>query len=74
VPRRAESLVRSVGAARRTEAHASTEPAWMNACTCSCGEASTSSGVLAGVVAALLAPGTRWVTGQRIEVTGGYRL
>jgi NAD(P)-dependent dehydrogenase (short-subunit alcohol dehydrogenase family) len=29
---------------------------------------------VAGVIAALLAPGTRWVTGQRIEVTGGYRL
>ncbi|MBX3259935.1 MAG: SDR family oxidoreductase [Labilithrix sp.] len=29
---------------------------------------------VAGVVALLLAPGSRWVTGQRIEVTGGYRL
>jgi len=29
---------------------------------------------VAGVIAALLAPSTRWVTGQRLEVTGGYRL
>jgi NAD(P)-dependent dehydrogenase (short-subunit alcohol dehydrogenase family) len=29
---------------------------------------------VAGVIASLLAPDTRWVTGQRIEVTGGYRL
>lgn len=29
---------------------------------------------IAGVVAVLLAPETRWVTGQRVEVTGGYRL
>ncbi|AKT39220.1 SDR family NAD(P)-dependent oxidoreductase [Chondromyces crocatus] len=29
---------------------------------------------VAGVVASLLAPETRWITGQRIEVTGGYRL
>lgn len=29
---------------------------------------------VAGVVASLLAPDTRWMTGQRIEVTGGYRL
>jgi len=29
---------------------------------------------VAGVVASLLTPGTAWVTGQRIEVTGGYRL
>jgi NAD(P)-dependent dehydrogenase (short-subunit alcohol dehydrogenase family) len=29
---------------------------------------------VAGVVASLLAPEMRWVTGQRIEVTGGYRL
>lgn len=29
---------------------------------------------VAGVVATLLAPETRWITGQRIEVTGGYRL
>lgn len=29
---------------------------------------------VAGVVASLLSPETRWVTGQRIEVTGGYRL
>jgi len=29
---------------------------------------------VAGVVAMLLAPETGWVTGQRIEVTGGYRL
>lgn len=29
---------------------------------------------IAGVVASLLAPETRWITGQRIEVTGGYRL
>ncbi|HYP90119.1 MAG TPA: SDR family oxidoreductase [Polyangiaceae bacterium] len=29
---------------------------------------------VAGVVAMLLAPETRWITGQRIEVTGGYRL
>lgn len=28
----------------------------------------------ADVVATLLAPETRWVTGQRIEVTGGFRL
>ena len=29
---------------------------------------------VAGVIAALLAPETGWLTGQRIEVTGGYRL
>lgn len=29
---------------------------------------------VAGVIAMLLAPETRWITGQRIEVTGGYRL
>lgn len=29
---------------------------------------------VAGVIASLLAPETRWITGQRIEVTGGYRL
>lgn len=29
---------------------------------------------VAGVIAALLGPETRWVTGQRVEVTGGYRL
>ncbi|MCP3097407.1 SDR family oxidoreductase [Myxococcus sp. K15C18031901] len=29
---------------------------------------------VAGVIAMLLAPETGWVTGQRIEVTGGYRL
>ena len=29
---------------------------------------------VAGVVSLLLAPETRWLTGQRIEVTGGYRL
>ena len=29
---------------------------------------------VAGVIAMLLAPETRWVTGQRNEVTGGYRL
>jgi NAD(P)-dependent dehydrogenase (short-subunit alcohol dehydrogenase family) len=29
---------------------------------------------VAGVVAMLLAPETRWITGQRLEVTGGYRL
>lgn len=29
---------------------------------------------VAGVVATLLAPESGWVTGQRIEVTGGYRL
>jgi NAD(P)-dependent dehydrogenase (short-subunit alcohol dehydrogenase family) len=29
---------------------------------------------VAGVVASLLAPETGWITGQRIEVTGGYRL
>lgn len=29
---------------------------------------------VAGVITSLLAPDTRWVTGQRIEVTGGYRL
>lgn len=29
---------------------------------------------VAGVIASLLAPETAWVTGQRIEVTGGYRL
>lgn len=29
---------------------------------------------VAGVVASLLSPETRWITGQRIEVTGGYRL
>ena len=26
------------------------------------------------LLAALLAPETHWITGQRIEVTGGYRL
>lgn len=31
-------------------------------------------GDVAGVVAMLLAPETGWITGQRIEVTGGYRL
>lgn len=29
---------------------------------------------VADVIAVLLAPETRWITGQRIEVTGGYRL
>jgi NAD(P)-dependent dehydrogenase (short-subunit alcohol dehydrogenase family) len=29
---------------------------------------------VAGVAAALLAPDTAWLTGQRIEVTGGFRL
>lgn len=29
---------------------------------------------VAGVIATLLAPETRWLTGQRLEVTGGYRL
>jgi hypothetical protein len=29
---------------------------------------------VAGVVASLLSPETRWITGQRVEVTGGYRL
>lgn len=29
---------------------------------------------VAGVIASLLSPETRWLTGQRIEVTGGYRL
>jgi NAD(P)-dependent dehydrogenase (short-subunit alcohol dehydrogenase family) len=29
---------------------------------------------VAGVVASLLAPETGWITGQRLEVTGGYRL
>lgn len=29
---------------------------------------------IAGVIASLLSPDTRWITGQRIEVTGGYRL
>lgn len=29
---------------------------------------------VAGVIAALLSPDTRWVTGQRVEATGGYRL
>ena len=29
---------------------------------------------VSGVVAMLLAPETRWITGQRVEVTGGYRL
>jgi NAD(P)-dependent dehydrogenase (short-subunit alcohol dehydrogenase family) len=29
---------------------------------------------VADVIASLLSPATRWVTGQRIEVTGGYRL
>lgn len=29
---------------------------------------------VAGVIASLLAPETGWITGQRIEVTGGYRL
>ena len=29
---------------------------------------------VAGAIASLLAPETRWITGQRIEVTGGYRL
>ena len=28
----------------------------------------------AGVIVSLLSPETRWITGQRIEVTGGYRL
>ncbi len=29
---------------------------------------------VAGIIASLLSPDTRWVTGQRIEATGGYRL
>ncbi|MFY2559463.1 SDR family NAD(P)-dependent oxidoreductase [Corallococcus terminator] len=29
---------------------------------------------VAGVIATLLSPETGWVTGQRIEITGGYRL
>jgi len=29
---------------------------------------------IGGVVASLLSPETRWLTGQRIEVTGGYKL
>ncbi|MBL8956199.1 MAG: SDR family oxidoreductase [Myxococcaceae bacterium] len=29
---------------------------------------------IAGIVASLLSPDTAWVTGQRIEATGGYRL
>lgn len=29
---------------------------------------------IADLIAALLSPDTRWVTGQRIEATGGYRL
>lgn len=29
---------------------------------------------VARVIASLLSPDTRWITGQRIEVTGGYRL
>lgn len=29
---------------------------------------------VAGAVAMLLAPESRWITGQRVEVTGGYRL
>jgi len=29
---------------------------------------------VSGVVAMLLAPEMRWITGQRVEVTGGYRL
>lgn len=29
---------------------------------------------VADVIASLLSPDTRWITGQRIEVTGGYRL
>jgi len=29
---------------------------------------------VAGVIVSLLAPETRWITGQRIEVTGGFRL
>ena len=29
---------------------------------------------VAGVVAALVSAETGWITGQRIEVTGGYRL
>jgi NAD(P)-dependent dehydrogenase (short-subunit alcohol dehydrogenase family) len=29
---------------------------------------------IAGVIASLLAPETQWITGQRIEATGGYRL
>lgn len=29
---------------------------------------------IAGVIASLLSPEMRWVTGQRIEATGGYRL
>jgi hypothetical protein len=29
---------------------------------------------VAGMIAMLLAPETRWITGQRVEVTGGYRL
>ncbi len=29
---------------------------------------------IGGVVAMLLAPETRWLTGQRLEVTGGFAL
>jgi NAD(P)-dependent dehydrogenase (short-subunit alcohol dehydrogenase family) len=29
---------------------------------------------VADVIASLLSPDTRWITGQRIEITGGYRL
>jgi NAD(P)-dependent dehydrogenase (short-subunit alcohol dehydrogenase family) len=29
---------------------------------------------VADVIASLLSPDTRWITGQRVEVTGGYRL
>lgn len=29
---------------------------------------------VAGVIASLLSPDTRWINGQRVEVTGGYRL
>lgn len=29
---------------------------------------------VAGAVVLLLAPESRWITGQRVEVTGGYRL
>ncbi|MDF2697063.1 MAG: 3-oxoacyl-ACP reductase [Labilithrix sp.] len=29
---------------------------------------------IGGVVSMLLAPESRWITGQRIEVTGGFRL